>query len=105
MEQKKSFVELTRYLFTVSGVKVFLSQRICQNVLENSWAATDRGRACNDNPNALEFYRNTQPLRVINTASRVVEDNCCGTMKEHAEIYKENQPLKGEGKETVCVMT
>ena len=42
----RSFVELTRYLFTLSGVKVFLSQR----------------GATNENPNVLEFYRNTQAL-------------------------------------------
>ena len=32
----KSFVELTRYLFTMPRVKVFLSQRICQDALEKS---------------------------------------------------------------------
>ena len=31
----KSFIEAVKYIFTLPGVKLFLSQRICQDPLEN----------------------------------------------------------------------
>ena len=86
----KSFVELTRYLFTMPGVKSFLSQRICQDALEKFFGCQRQRGRTNDNPNALEFLRNTQALRVVNTASCVVKGNCRGTMEE---ADQENQPL------------
>ena len=89
----KSFVELTRYLFTMPGVKVFLSQRICQDALEQFFGCQRQRGATHENPNALEFFQNTQALRVVNTASHVVKGNCRGTMKEKAETDQENQPL------------
>ena len=89
----KSFVELTRYLFTMPGVKVFLSQRICQDALEMFFGCQRQRGATHDNPNVLEFYRNTQALRVANTASHSVKGNCRGAMKESVETDKENQPL------------
>lgn len=89
----KSFVELTRYLFTMPGVKVFLSQRICQDPLEKFFGCQRQRGATHDNPNALEFLRNTQALRVANIASKAVKGNCRGAMKEKAENDHENQPL------------
>ena len=52
-------VELVRYLFTIPGVGVFLSNRICQDPLENFFGQQcQRGRA-NGNPSSSEFVRNT----------------------------------------------
>jgi hypothetical protein len=89
----KSFVELTRFLFTMPGVKNFLSQRICQDALEKFFGCQRQRGATHDNPNALEFLRNTQALRVVNTASYAVKGNCRGAMREKEEADKENQPL------------
>ena len=72
------------------GVKSFLSQRICQDALEKFFGCQRQRGRTHDNPNALEFLRNTQAL---NTASCVVKGNCRGTMKEKEEADQENQPL------------
>ena len=37
----KFLVELVPYLFSIEGVKVFLSERLCQDPLENSLAVSD----------------------------------------------------------------
>ena len=95
-------MEFTRYLFTQPGVKVFLSQRICQD----KFFVCQRQRGdTHDNPNALEFLRNTQTLRVVNTASCVVKGNCHGTMREKAETDQENQPLlkRRRKRKFVCI--
>ncbi len=86
-------MELVRYVFTIPGVKAFLSQRICQDPLEKFFGCQRQRGGTHDNPNALEFYRNTQALRVVNTVSHVVKGNCRGTMKEKPETDQENQPL------------
>jgi hypothetical protein len=46
----KSFVELTRYLFTMPSVKVFLSQRICQDAFEKFFGYQRQRGATHDNP-------------------------------------------------------
>ena len=46
-----SFVELVRYLFTLDGVKVFMSQRICQDPLGKFFGCQRQRGATNENPN------------------------------------------------------
>ena len=73
-----SFVELVKYVFTIPGVSAFLSNRICQDPIENFFGKQrQRGRAC-DNPNAKEFIKATQALRVINGTCRTIRGNCRG---------------------------
>ena len=59
-----AFVELVQYLFTISGVGVILSNRICQDTLENFFGQRQRGRA-NGNPLSSEFVQNTQALKEL----------------------------------------
>ena len=74
-----SFVELVRYVFTIPGVTVFLSNCLCQDPLENFFGQQrQRGRA-SDNPNTEEFLKATQALRVINNTCSMVRGNCRGT--------------------------
>ena len=63
----KSFVALVKYVFTISDMKSFLSQRICQDPLENFFGRQRQRGGVHDNPNVKEFTENTQALRVINT--------------------------------------
>ena len=71
----KSFVELVQHVFTIPGVTVFLSNRVCQDPLENFFGQQrQRGRA-HENPSVSEFIRNTQALRDISTTIR---GNCRG---------------------------
>ena len=73
----KSFIEMVEYLFkNVPGVKLFLSNRICQDPLENFFGQQRQRGKCSDNPNASEFLKNTQALRVINSTCSMVRGNC-----------------------------
>ena len=73
----KSFVELVKYLFTIPGVTVFMSNRICQDPLENFFSQ-QRQRRANENPNMNKFLKNTQALRVINSTCTSIHGNCRG---------------------------
>ena len=61
-----SFVELVQYLFSLPDVSLFLSNRLCQVPLEKFFGEQRQRGRVNENPN-VEFLRNTQALRVINT--------------------------------------
>lgn len=67
-----SFVGLVRYMFSLPVVKenhqVFLSQHLCQDSLEKFFGCQrQRGGGTSNNPSTLEFYQNTQSLRVVNS--------------------------------------
>ncbi len=89
-----SFIELVQYLFTVPGVKSFLSQRICQDPLENFFGCQCQRGGVHDNPNVQEFTKNTQALRVINSFCRDPScGNCRGGLVNTVMSNKENEPL------------
>ena len=86
----KSFVELVRHVFTIPGVKVFLSEKLCQHPLEKFFDCQQQRGGVNENPNAQEFFKNTQALRVINSfCVDAVKGNCRGN-KTPAALDKEN---------------
>jgi len=62
-----SFVELVEFVFTIPGVKAFLSERISQDPLEKFFGCQRQRGRVNENPTAMQFYKNTQALRVVNT--------------------------------------
>lgn len=74
-------MELVDYLFTIPGVTVFLSNRICQDPLENFFGQQRQRGRVNENPNVSEFIKNTQALRVVNTDCATVRGNCRGATK------------------------
>lgn len=90
-----SFVEMVQYIFTIPGVTVFLSNRICQDPLENFFGCQRQRGRVNENPNAMEFLKNTQALRIINTACNTVRGNCRGTSskKKSEPLTVDNNPL------------
>jgi hypothetical protein len=90
----KSFVGLVRYLFTVPGVKYFLSRNICQDPLEKFFGCQRQVGGTHNNPTVLEFQRNTQTLRVVDTFCRgVAKGNCRGNKRTHSEDFDvENCP-------------
>ena len=80
-----SFIELVQFLFAIPGVKIFLSARLSQDPLENYFGQQrQRGRS-NENPNARDFIKNTQALRVVNGVCRNIKGNCRGN--------EENNPI------------
>ncbi len=88
----KSFVELVRYIFTIEGVKVFLSEKLSQDPLEKFFGCQRQRGGAHENPNAQEFM-NTQALRVIDSFCRdTVRGNCRGNTTKRP-LDKENTPL------------
>ena len=90
-----SFVDLVKYVFTLPDVKVFLSQRICQDPLENFFGCQRQRGGTHDNPNMQEFQKNMQALRVINSFARGPAKGNCRGFKEcnQVDMQKENKPL------------
>ena len=90
----KSFVELVRYLFTVPGVKAFLSRRVSQDPLEQLFGCQRQQGGVHDNPSAAEFLKNSQVLRVVNSfCKKVGKGNCRGNTSDAPNLDSENQPL------------
>ena len=73
----KSFVEMVEYLFkNVPDLNFFLSNRICQDTLENFFGQQRQRGKANENPNTAEFIKNTQALRIINSTCATIRGNC-----------------------------
>ena len=91
----KSFVELVQYIFTVPGVKVFLSRRLSQDPLEQFFGCQRPRGGVHDNPNAVEFLNNSQVLRVVNSScTKVGKGNCRGNITAvNVDLEKESLPL------------
>ena len=87
-----------RHLFTLPGVKCFLSERISQDPLEKFFGLQQQRGRVNENPNVQEFCKNTQALRVINcTCLDTAKGNCRGRKRKamtEADLEKESRPLK-----------
>ena len=89
-----SFVELVEYLFTVPGVTVFLSNRLCQDPLDNFLGQQRQRGRVNENPSVVEFLRNTQALRVIGTTCSNVRGNCRGGAVVEDAVLSEPLPKR-----------
>ena len=74
-----SFVELVEYVFTIPGVSVFLSNRLCQDPLEKFFGQQRQRGRVNENPSTTKFLRNTQALRVISNTCSKIRGNCRGS--------------------------
>ena len=78
-----SFIEFIEYIFSRPEIKegniTFLSNRICQDPLQNVFGAQRQRGATSDNPSVSEFLKNTQALRVVDSfCSAPVRGNCRG---------------------------
>ena len=64
----------------------FLSNHLCQDPLENFFGCQRQRGGTSDNPNVLEYYQNTQTLRVVNSFCRgTVKGNCRGAHSDEPE--------------------
>ena len=72
-------MELVRYLFTIPGLRYFLSERICQDPLEKFFGCQRQRGRVNENPSVSEFVKNTQALRVCGNLLSEVKGNCRGS--------------------------
>ena len=50
-------MELVRYLFTIPGLRYFLSERICQDPLEKFFGCQRQRGRVNENPSVSEFVK------------------------------------------------
>ena len=83
-------MELVQHLFTIPGVKSFLSERIQQDPLEKYFGGQRRGRL----PTVAQFLKNDQALRIINSINLdVVSGNTRGTNKRYLEHQQGSGPL------------
>jgi len=75
----QSFVELVKYVLQIPGVKFFLSEKISQDPLENFFGCQRQRGRTGENPNASQFCKNTQALRIINSVcDNIPKGNCRG---------------------------
>ena len=69
-----------RYLFTLPGVKSFLSERISQDPLEKFFGRHRQRGGVNENPNVAQFLKGNQALKVINSIDLdIMKGNTRGT--------------------------
>lgn len=99
-----SFLELTKYILSIPGVKVFLSERLSQDPLEKFFSCQRQRGKSNENPSVQQFCKNTQALRVINgTCGYVSRSNCRGNKttlnwdKESCPIPKRHRTKQHDG--------
>lgn len=90
-----SLLELVPYLFSIEGVKVFLSERLCQDPLEKFFGRQRQRGGVHENPTVKEFYKNTQALRVIDSfCIGSIKGNCRGAHDPDCTVDEwENMPL------------
>ena len=89
-----SLIALVEYVFTLPGVKVFLSERICQDPLEKFFGCQRQRGGTNENPNVKEFCQNTQALHIVNSFCKdIARGNCRGSKSSTLNIDKENLVL------------
>lgn len=77
------------YLFSMTGVKVFLSEHLCQDPFG---CQRQRG-GTHDNPNVQEFCKKPQALRVINSFCRAPVKGNCRRNRKPIDLEMENTPL------------
>ena len=62
-----SFIDLVHFIFTIPGVKSFLSEHISQDPLEKYFGRQRQRGNTHENPTSQEFLKNNGALRVVNS--------------------------------------
>ena len=86
----KSFIELVKFIFTIPGVTIVYSNKLCQNCLENYFGEQRQRGGTNENPNASQCLKNAQALRVINSTCGTIRGNCRDTKGAKSLMDAEN---------------
>lgn len=89
-----AFVEMAEYLLQQTGVKFLLSERFCQDSVEEFFGQQRSRGGRNDNPTVKEFCDNTVSLRVQKTAALHPVRGNCAKRGEKRVIEVDNTPLK-----------
>ena len=83
-------MELVKYIFTIPGVKLFLSERLCQDPLENYFGCQRQRGGRHENPNVSDY----QVLKVINSVCGSISKGNYRGKKQSIDIEQESRPLK-----------
>jgi len=79
----KAFVEMARFLLKLPGVKYLLSERFCQDPLEEFFSQQRVQGRRNDNPIASKFKKTTVSIRIqSSTATNPLHGNCRGQKEQ-----------------------
>lgn len=88
-------MDLVKYIFTIPGVTVFLSNRLCQDPVEGFFGQQRQRGRVNENPTVQQFVENTRALRVINGVCGQVRGNCRrGSLKEGPKVENSALPKR-----------
>jgi hypothetical protein len=86
----QSFIELTKYLFTRSGVQFFFSERLNQDPLESFFGKQRQRGGGSDNPNVAQFVSGTSSLRVQGSiALQPLRGNCRRKLFEDEDLLSD----------------
>ena len=87
-------MELVKYIFTIPGVKFFLSGKVTQDSLENYFGCQRQRGGRHENPNVNEFCKNSQALKVVNSICGSVSKGNCRGKKQSIDVELESRPLR-----------
>ena len=90
----KSFIELVKFAFTIPGVTIMYSNKLCQDCLENFFGQQRQRGGTHENPDASQCLKNAQALHVINSTCGTIRGNCRGSKGGKSLMDAENTPLR-----------
>jgi len=97
----KAFVEMARFLLKLPGVKYLLSERFCQDPLEEFFSQQRAQGRRNDNPTASEFKKTTVSIRIqASTATDPLHGNCRGRKRAREKVIIDDTPLPKRKRKT-----
>ena len=80
-------MELVRYIFIMSEVNSFLSQKSLLRCFGTVYWIPKTKKGTHDDPNVLKFMKNTQGLRVVNSIVKPPKSgNCHGCNKMQTSL-------------------
>ena len=90
----KAFVDMGKYLLKQKGVKFLLSERFCQDPVEEFFGHQRSRGGRNDNPTVKQFLENTVSLRTQKSAALAPMRGNCRKRPSERVIEVDEMPLK-----------
>lgn len=90
----KAFVEMGKFLLEEDGVRFLLSERFCQDPVEEFFGHQRSRGGRNDNPTVKQFLENTVSLRIQKSAALAPLRGNCRKRVSDRVIHVDDTPLK-----------
>ena len=99
-----SFQELIPLVFAIPDVKCFLSNRLCQDPLENYFGIQCQVGKSNENPTVVELAKNNEMLRLVgNMWLDDIKSNCqCSVSVKQSVEDTKHFPLRKRKRRASC---